>query len=255
MDRYNYNFNSSRYTAQRAIVNSKLIYLNQFITPRGTREDNEFSTTENAKWYGDFDILSNAEVSIQSANNQNIKLKVTGTGYVNVEGRLIADEYYQRHPVGSFSLLVPTGSISAYAGSSAPGGWMICDGSAISRTTYATLYAIIGDTYGGDNVNNTFNLPNLRGRVVVGIDSSQTEFNSLGETGGEKTHTLTIAEMPAHTHNSIVQNGVQIAGPDLGPDVSAADEPTTTAATSSTGGDGAHNNLQPYMALYYIIKV
>ena len=94
----------------------------------------------------------------------------------------------------------PIGAITSYAGDTAPTNWLICDGSAISRTTYADLFDAIGTTYGIGDGSTTFNLPNLKGRVITGLDSSQTEFDTLGETGGEKTHTLTVNEMPSHTH-------------------------------------------------------
>lgn len=97
----------------------------------------------------------------------------------------------------------PTGSIAMFAGTAAPTGHLLCDGSAVSRSTYAALFTVIGTVYGvGDN-STTFNLPNLKGRVSVGRDSTQTEFDTLGETGGSKTHTLSAAEMPSHSH---VQN-------------------------------------------------
>lgn len=145
--------------------------------------------------------------------------------------------------------LSPAGSVMQYAGSSAPTGWLLADGTAVSRTTYAALYAVIGTTYGvGDN-STTFNLPNLKGKVPVGRDSSDTSFDSLGETGGAKTHTLTIAEMPAHTHTTAV------AGPTNADFGSGRTEVGSNPVTSSsTGGGGAHNNLQPYIVLNYIIK-
>lgn len=96
--------------------------------------------------------------------------------------------------------LVPTGSINAWSTNTAPTGWQLCDGTAVSRTTYAALFAVIGTTYGAGDGTTTFNLPNLKGRAIVGRDSAQTEFDTLGETGGAKTHTLTTAEMPAHSH-------------------------------------------------------
>jgi microcystin-dependent protein len=253
---------SFAFSYNRAKVNSRLLIQQQRYTPRGIRENNTFTTGENAVWNGDFDILSNAEVSIQSANNENIKLKVTGAGIVNVEGPLVADNIYQRHPLlvptGSYSLLVPTGSVSAYTGTSAPGGWLLCDGSDVSRSTYDVLYAIIGTTYGVGNGSTTFNLPNLKGRVVVGLDGAQTEFNTLGGTGGEKSHTLTVDEMPSHTHNYTDTYRTGNQGTDNAfSSETAADEGSTTVTktTTSQGGGDAHNNLQPYMALNYIIKV
>jgi microcystin-dependent protein len=77
---------------------------------------------------------------------------------------------------------------------------LICDGSAVSRTTYPSLFAAIGIKYGPGDGSTTFNLPNLKGRTPVGKDTAQTEFAALAQNGGEKTHLLTAAEMPAHSH-------------------------------------------------------
>ena len=92
------------------------------------------------------------------------------------------------------------GEIKLWSTSSAPEGWLIADGREVSRTTYAELFAAIGTTYGAGNGSTTFNLPDMRGKVAVGRDSADTDFNALGKTGGAKTHTLTVAEMPSHTH-------------------------------------------------------
>jgi microcystin-dependent protein len=157
----------------------------------------------------------------------------------------------------ALAALVPAGTISQTARATAPTGYLICDGTAISRTTYSTLFDAIGTAYGvGDN-STTFNIPNLKGRVPVGRDSAQTEFDTLGEVGGAKTHTLTTAEMPSHTHdtkpyntagsaayaasNLFISNGDNVVG--------------NGGATTATGGGGAHNNLQPYVVLNYMIKV
>lgn len=96
---------------------------------------------------------------------------------------------------------VPAGSITAYAGSVAPEGWLFCDGAAVSRTTHSALFNVIGITYGSGDGSSTFNLPNLRGRIPVGLDASLVEFDTLGEVGGEKAHTLTASEMPSHSHS------------------------------------------------------
>lgn len=197
---------------------------------------------------------------------------------------------YQRHPLGASALLVPPGSVSAYAGVSVPGGWLHCDGSAIDRTIYADLFAAIGTTFGAGDGETTFNIPNLRGRNIIGLNSSDADFDALGETGGEKRHTLTIAEMPehnhgvtdpghihgitdpGHTHSYVNQVGDQSVNT-LTTQNDAADQADYTQTTSrettgvtvdrattdisiqNTGGGQSHNVLDPYMALRYIIKV
>ena len=160
--------------------------------------------------------------------------------------------------------LVPTGSVSAYGASSAPTGWLVCDGTAINRTTYSALFAIISTTYGVGDGSTTFNLPNLKGRVVVGYTASETEFDALGETGGEKTHTLTGGEsgIAAHSHSSQYfttgsADGNQSAsyiyvGGQKDGGTGAAGPSTSTAGDTSAAS--AHNNLQPYITLQYIIK-
>lgn len=99
---------------------------------------------------------------------------------------------------------LPAGMLTMTAASTAPSGWLLCNGSAISRTTYADLFTAIGTTYGVGDGSTTFNIPDLRSRVPVGADSSQTEFDALGETGGVKEVTLTSAQsgLPAHGHSA-----------------------------------------------------
>ncbi len=146
----------------------------------------------------------------------------------------------------------PAGSIMAWPATTPPVNWLICNGQAVSRSTYSDLFAIIGVQFGAGNGSSTFNLPDLRGRVAVGHDSSQTEFTPIGKGAGAKTHTLTTAQMPAHTHGAVVwYSGTStLAGSGTIPIVRA----NTTKTTDSAGGGGAHNNLQPYLTVNYIIK-
>jgi microcystin-dependent protein len=147
-----------------------------------------------------------------------------------------------------------TGEIRIYAWISAPSGWFICDGSAISRTTYAGLFAIVSTSYGIWDGSTTFNLPNLKWRVPVWYDVSQVEFNTMWKIWGANTHTLTEAQIPAHNHQLLSwyswggwwtviakQSGVSSATLESG-------------WIGNTWGWQAHNNLQPYQTIQYIIK-
>lgn len=98
------------------------------------------------------------------------------------------------------SILLPTGTITQYAGSAAPSGWLLCDGTAINRTTYANLFATIGTLYGTGNGTSTFNLPNFSGRQAVGMNSGDSLFQTVGKTGGSSSATMTQSNIPSHTH-------------------------------------------------------
>lgn len=152
---------------------------------------------------------------------------------------------------------LPIGGIIAFASDTIPNGWLLCDGRAVSRTEYAELFKAIGTEHGSGDGSTTFNLPNPKGRTLVGKDSTDTDFNELGKRGGEKTHTLTVSEMPSHNHlrdieNKIVNNGSGGAwSPSLKGTGNMTDE---NNSTRNTGGGQAHNNLQPYLAENFIIK-
>lgn len=169
------------------------------------------------------------------------------------------------------------GEIIQYAGSTAPIGWLMCDGSAVSRTTYAELFNVIGTTYGSGDGSTTFNVPDLRDNFAVGAGTTY----ELGDTGGEATVTLTTDGIPAHTHESKTLTGT-ISGRRQGNDYQSlwgtgicstsagasnvtsngvgtsnkhADVVTINATHEhdSVGGGQAHENRPPYIALNYII--
>ena len=161
----------------------------------------------------------------------------------------------------SWNAVPPVGVITAFAGSTAPTGYLICDGSAVSRTTYAALFAIIGTTYGAGNGSTTFNIPDLTGRVPVGKNAGT--FSALGAKAGEETHTMTVNEMPAHKHTTSVNSASDastIGG--YAPNTQSMYFGTDRAGTirnwdtamQSTGGGAAFNVLQPYTVINYIIK-
>lgn len=152
----------------------------------------------------------------------------------------------------------PAGNIVITARTTAPVGWLLCQGQSLSRAAYPTLFAAIGTTYGNLDAA-SFTLPNLKGRIPVGVDTAQTEFDVLGEAGGAKTHTLVVAEMPAHGHATRTDTGGSASAFNVGNNsairASGASYTLDSAYTTSSGGGGAHNNLQPYIAMHYIIKI
>jgi len=170
----------------------------------------------------------------------------------------------------AINAIMPPGSVIPFAGlttAGPPAGWLFCDGGPQFQTDQPALFAALGTTYGSTAT--TFNVPDLRGRVVAGRDDmgvfgtagrltaagSGLNGTNLGAANGlTETHTLSIAELPAHDHNLPVdgvgalniQSLTSTAGSDQGYDGSVD--------SASTGGGGAHNNVQPTMILNYIIK-
>jgi len=162
-------------------------------------------------------------------------------------------------------LLVPVGVVLPYGSSNAPHGWLSCLGQEVYRGDYPDLFAVIGTTYGVGNGTTTFNLPNLAGRVVVGQGSGAgLTSRAMGATGGVETHALNVSEMPSHTHTSNAVGGtvglIKADGQNTAVNVDAsAVEPNIYAAPvalsiNNAGSGTAHNNMQPFAVLNYIIR-
>lgn len=208
----------------------------------------------------------------------------------------------------------PVGSISMFAADTIPSGWLSCRGQLVSRIEYADLFAVIGVRYGNGDGSTTFAVPNLQARVPVGLSETDSDFNTVGKTGGQKTVTLTEAQMPSHTHSqnshshnastgtagrhghnssvgsagshehSYTRLSSSVAGRasgNLSTQTGATSGSSTgsagshnhslsifengdhthsvsvggaTASNNPTGGGEAHNNVQPYITVNYIIK-
>lgn len=196
-----------------------------------------------------------------------------------------------REGTGNVAFLLPPGMIVAYAADAAPEGWLLCAGQQASRATYARLFAVLSTTWGSGDGSTTFNLPDLRGRVIAGQDDMNgTSANRLtgltngvdgdifAAAGGLQSTTLTSTELPAHTHTitdpghthtwlgpearngtAVVTNGNPSStfwrdAAQTGSSQTTGSSTTGITGTNSTGGGAAFNNLQPTLIMNYIIK-
>lgn len=160
---------------------------------------------------------------------------------------------------------VPVGTILPFAGASAPSSWIFCYGQAISRATYADLFAIIGTTYGSGDGSTTFNVPDMRGNMILGKDNMggssrnrvvDADADTLGGQDGEENHTLTTSELPPHSHSADVRSA---GGPNSGTFFAGFNSANISnsigsPSTDNTGSGSAHNNMPPYIVFNYIIR-
>jgi len=234
------------------------------------------------------DAVTNAKIADDAVNADSVADNSIGAAAINIDGNGTSGQAVVSDGDGSFSYqsnIVPSGALMLYAGASAPTGFLLCDGSAVSRSTYATLFAALdnGNIYGAGDGSSTFNLPDLRGRVVAGQDdmggssadnltnqSGGLNGDTLGATGGSETQALTEANLAAHTHTfsdtdahtvsiprafifGAANNSVNVDGSGVRSD-SGSITVSISGTTSSTGSGSAHNNVQPTIVLNYIIK-
>lgn len=180
------------------------------------------------------------------------------------KGRAITDT------VGLAPISFPTGSVLAFAGTTAPTGWALCAGQTVSRTEFASIFNVIGTTYGAGDGSTTFVLPDYRGRVPVGMDNmggvaanrmtsagSGVNGVALGATGGAQTHTLSTAQLASHTHASFVFRPQGNSGNNVN-QIAVNHSDTTAGNTYTSGANGsgsAHQNTQPSIICNYIIKL
>jgi microcystin-dependent protein len=200
------------------------------------------------------------------AENPIIYSKDVNTGTIQ-QVRSVGDVLLQT------TIIQPAGIIQMYAGSTAPTNWLLCDGSAVSRTTYSSLFSAIGTNYGVGNGSTTFNLPNLTNRMPIGKGTGN--FATLNNQGGAETISLSSGNMPAHQHfigiNTYASSGVGDDVPmasvnnymHLGADTNSntdryrmtgrGDVVANAGLTSSAGSGTAFNKMSPYIVVNFII--
>jgi microcystin-dependent protein len=164
-------------------------------------------------------------------------------------------------------ILIPAGTIVQSASINVPDGWLNCNGSLLNKIAYVDLFLAIGNTYGGEPTDLSFNLPDMRGRVGIGAGQGVDLSNRVFATsGGEETHTLSIEEIPSHSHGSNAVggqgnlgltiadgNGTPVTGDESQGELNVFTLPR--ALTINNAGSGnAHNNMQPFLVIRYLIK-
>jgi len=198
-------------------------------------------------------------------------------GIVNRPAREAWNTFLAEHGIDGVhtaAALNPAGAMVMFGGASAPTGWLLCDGAAVSRTTYAILFAAIGTTWGVGNGSTTFNVPDLRGRAPIGSGTGSGLTNrTLGSKLGEESHALTLAENGSHTHIGADHQHQETSGNGTPAATTAGDVGNATVvngagggtipiytasagavATSSSGSGTAHNTMQPSAVVNFIIK-
>jgi microcystin-dependent protein len=168
--------------------------------------------------------------------------------------------------IGIAPVQFPTASLLPFAGTTSPDNWLLCSGQAVSRTTYAALFAVIGTTYGVGDGSTTFNLPDLRGRTPVGKDDmggtpanrmttggSGINGASLGAAGGAQTHTLGTAEMPSHTHTQNTHTHSQ--DPHRHQSFTNATVNASTSSNMTSSNSPVNNSITTAQAHYYTAVV
>lgn len=241
------NLNLLQDNMEDAIIPIKLVSISDTAPASATIGDMYYNTTDN-KIY-----TATAENTWDSGDTP----RYDGF-YVNKENNTIY--YYNGETLSGVNSVdtTPVGMIMPYAGTTIPEKWMKCEGQALSRTDYSALFSVIGTTYGDGDGTTTFNVPNLQGRFPIGMNSNDNDFNMLGATGGSKTHTQTISEMPNHTHPS-PNGGKFVEDGGSGTDITTPKgvdfaTKTTVARTGVTGNGQAMNIMNPYIVFNYCIK-
>jgi len=227
---------------------------------------------------------SDPDSGIYRAGSNNIGVSVNGAKVLDVAttGLTVTGTVEGTAVKQSGFALLPVGVIFPYGASSPPAGYLNCDGSPVSRTTYAALFAVIGTSYGAGDGSTTFRVPELRGRVPAGREAvatllTATHFGGdstvLGATGGLESHTLTTAQLASHSHaNSLTDPGHDhsidvgssgggstqvtqgVAGVNATVTGPVNSNTTGISITNASAGSGsAHNNVQPTLITNYII--
>ncbi len=184
--------------------------------------------------------------STQTLTNKTLTAPIINGGTCGADPTLGLGVATKQYVDGLLSSILPPGVMFPYGGASAPTGFLVCDGSAVSRVAFSLLFSAIGSTYGAGDGSSTFNLPDKRGRTSIGSGTGSGLTNrTRGTKLGDETE---IAPLPAHSHGN---GAVAYSGGAQGGSASIVNVTNTAVAGS---GNGSHNNMQPSEVDLWIIK-
>lgn len=191
-----------------------------------------------SNWTLNNPILSQAEVGFETDTD---KFKI-GDGESNWSS---LQYFIKESDILNLQEKVP-GMITQYAGTTAPSGYLLCQGQAVSRVTYADLFSVIGIKYGAGNGSSTFNLPDLRSKFPAGYNPSASSFDELGKTGGSSNHEHVFFDISSTTNSNQTRS--------FSTGSTSISTPTTSHTHVVSNTSETESSIPPYITLNYIIK-
>ena len=239
------NLNQMQDNMEDAIVPIKLVNIGVETPSTATTGDMFYNTTDNKVYTA---IGENTWDSGSTPRYDGFYINTSDNTLFYYNGSTLIGVGGSSSGIGGDTL--PVGMIMPGAMTGSVDGWLICRGQAVSRTEYSELFNAIGTTYGSGDGSTTFNIPNIAGKMIIGLDPDDTDFSTIGGIGGSKTHTQTVSEMPSHNHTG-TSHGTNY-GSNFISMTNGGDSNMVT--TNSTGEGEPMDIMNPHIVMNYYIK-